>query len=488
MSGGAVLPRDIEAALYLSVVRGVSLARALVDRGVLTERALEDELSRRAGVPLRQVNPAPELVAKLPSGMCRMLAAVPVRQDPQTGVVELAAIDPLDVHVSTEFSFHLGAPVRVQRATMSAIEEAIRRLELAEGAPTTRSRRRTPAFPHGAPDSIPPSPPPPAAAEEVPIPLVKKIAHAPVPSISRAASPPPPPVTPVREQEDSELLPRLPPAETEEEVRSPSPRRVVMRQIAEAPSVSFPSAPPPGLAAEVDEPAPASGRMPASLGEIGYEYFAAKAGEPAQPSTFDRAAPAPDASPGIDEEPTPIDDELVPMVAGPEPAPLPRSPEAGWSPTLPELLDLIFRSTSRDELLDLMLRAVTLVARRGAIFVMKKGGYHGWACNPAFGAEEDLKVAVIPADQPSIIATAGITGYYLGPIPLTAGHQSLLAVMGTASSDVAVYVAKVRGKPAVVVLADELDDTLLGTRALGEITRRAGDALARILAGRQNAG
>ena len=64
----------------------------------------------------------------------------------------------------------------------------------------------------------------------------------------------------------------------------------------------------------------------------------------------------------------------------------------------------------------------------------------------------------------------------------------LLAVMGTASSDVAVYVAKVRGKPAVVVLADELDDTLLGTRALGEITRRAGDALARILAGRQNAG
>src|SRR5687767_237741 len=91
LASGAVGARDVEAALYLSVVRGVSLARALVDRGVLGERALEEELSRKAGLPLRQVTPDPDLVARLPRGMCRILAAVPLRTD-ASGIVEVAAV------------------------------------------------------------------------------------------------------------------------------------------------------------------------------------------------------------------------------------------------------------------------------------------------------------------------------------------------------------------------------------------------------------
>jgi len=467
MSGGAVQARDIEAALYLSVVRGVSLARALVDRGVLSERELEEELSRRAGVPLRQVSPAPDLVAKLPPGMCRMLAAVPLRVD-SAGVVDLAAIDPLDLHASTEFSFHMGCPVRVQRATMSAIEEAIRHLELAEGASATRARRRTPASPHGAPDTVPPSPPPPPSLEEVPIPLVKMV--------GAPALPRPIPVSeePVRRPE----LPRLPLGEPIDEASSPAPRRVMFRSAPDVPAVSFPSAPPPALGAD-DEPMPPSGRMPASLSEIGPEYFAM--------GVDARANVAASHPPGIDEEPTPIDD-LSPELAGPEPIAIARSKEAGWSPTLPELFDLVARATNRDQLLDLVLRAVTLLARRGAIFVVRRGAYQGWACNPAFGPEDDLKQVAIPTEQPSILATASVTGYYLGPIPTTQGHQRLLHVMGAASADVAVYVAKIKGKPAIVLVADELDDTLLGTRALGELARRTGEALARIVAGRQHAG
>jgi hypothetical protein len=49
---------------------------------------------------------------------------------------------------------------------------------------------------------------------------------------------------------------------------------------------------------------------------------------------------------------------------------------------------------------------------------------------------------------------------------------------------VAVYVAKVKGRPTIVLLADQLDDTLLGTRALGEISKRAGEALTRMLSSR----
>ena len=96
------------------------MPRALVDRGIMSERALEEELSRRSGAPFRQVQADSALVARLPRGLCRMLAAVPLGTD-AAGVVELAVVDPLDGHVASEFGFHLGANVRVRRATMVAV-------------------------------------------------------------------------------------------------------------------------------------------------------------------------------------------------------------------------------------------------------------------------------------------------------------------------------------------------------------------------------
>lgn len=492
LATGAIAARDVEAALYLSVVRGVSIARALVDRGVLGERALEDELSRRAGLPLRQVSPSPEIVSKLPRGMCRMLAAVPLRFDPSAGVTEIAAVDPLDGHVATEFSFHLGTPVRVERATMESIEEAIRRLELAEGGAANRSRRRTPAFPHGAPDTVPPSPPPSKPSpEEVPIPLVRRLpslggiegmtgAAAGLEAIpgghwDASVNGGEPPRWSERPQDDP--LPIL-----DEDYESPRPRRVV----SEAPderAVSFPSAPPP----------PSTAR--AASGRLSMDAVPSYDPSPPSPTNDERDAHrvAPEEEPLVGEDDrTPIDDELPP-VDGLEPqavpmrsavVDVPRAPDAGWSPTLPELLDLIGRAHGRDDLLDLVLRAATLVAQRAAVFVVRREGFTGWSCNPAFGSEEDLKSVVIPSTQPSIFATSAATGFYLGPIPRTPVHAGLLGVLSRPGSDVAVYVARVRNRPTVVLIADQLDDTLLGTRALGEITKRAGDALTRILAQR----
>ena len=53
--------------------------------------------------------------------------------------------------------------------------------------------------------------------------------------------------------------------------------------------------------------------------------------------------------------------------------------------------------------------------------------------------------------------------------------------MGRATPDVAVYVVKLKGRATIVLIADELDDTLIGTRTLGEIARRASETLTRIL-------
>ena len=71
-----------------------------------------------------------------------------------------------------------------------------------------------------------------------------------------------------------------------------------------------------------------------------------------------------------------------------------------------------------------------------------------------------------------------------GPVPETPAHEGLLAVMERASADVAVVAVRVAGRPAAVLLADDLGDTLTGTRRMDELARAVGDALARLLSAR----
>jgi hypothetical protein len=370
-----------------------------------------------------------------------MLAAVPLGTD-VAGIVELAAVDPLDGHVAAEFGFHLGAQVRVRRATMSAVEEAIRALELATVQPSTRGRRRTPAFPHGAPESVPPSAPPPSlSSDDVPIPLVRRVGGT----------------------ESQELVP----LDEEPQARAP---------------VSFPTLPPaPFLASTpMGEALPGAGPIDRHDEHEAEAYAAPRSPSGLAETSVDGSAL--ERAVG-DADPTPVDAHF-PVPVGPPPLTIPRSREAGWVPTLPELLDLIGRARDRDDLLDLVLRATTLVAGRAALLVTRKEGFVGWMCNPAFGSEEDLRRVVVPANEPSVLATSAATGFYLGPIPQTPVHRTLVAVMGRTSTDVAVYVVKLKTRPTVVIVADELDDTLLGTRALGEIAKRCGEALSRLLLGR----
>ena len=138
IAAGVVSPEEVEAALFVSVARGVPLPRVLVDRGAVSERALEEELERMGGLGMRQVNGAAELCARLPRAMCRRLSALPTAIESATGVVDVAATDPLNPHVASELGFHLGAPIRVLRAPIGAVEDAIRRLELEEPPPEWR--------------------------------------------------------------------------------------------------------------------------------------------------------------------------------------------------------------------------------------------------------------------------------------------------------------------------------------------------------------
>src|SRR5688500_13184328 len=71
------------------------------------------------------VRPELEQLGLLPAGLADRLGAIPVRKDPRSGRIDVAALDPLDGHVVTELEFHLGEKVRVLRADSDAMKAAL---------------------------------------------------------------------------------------------------------------------------------------------------------------------------------------------------------------------------------------------------------------------------------------------------------------------------------------------------------------------------
>lgn len=502
IAAGLVPPDEVEAALFVAVARGVPFTRVLIDRGAITERGLDEELERLGGLGLRQVAGAPELFARMPRAMCRRLAALPTRLDPQTGAVDVAAADPLDPHVAQEFGFHLGMPIRVVRAPIAAVEEAIRRLELdePEPAPAPRQRRKTPPFPHGAPQSS--NPPP--ALEEAPIPLVRKsggdkpreTGPTPLPMARPVAVPGPTrsahPTHPTRGSGTFTMGvasngPRSPHRATIRPNTPLDPDGVMDRPALtpDPPAVSFPSVPPPRAGDRFTPPygTPALA-PPAPPVDVVQRSRAETLPAPAYVSEqlAQESASLADEGDSLADE-SALADAMAAMDAPPPTEESPRpSPVVVRAPDGRPVLDALERAADRDEVMRHCLRGMRLVGRRNALFALKRGTFQGFRCNVELGDPDAFRELAIPAEQPSVLATATATTLYLGPIPATPAHEALLAVMESASDDVAVVAARVAGRPALILLVDSLDDTMLGTRFLIELAAAAGDALTRILA------
>lgn len=183
MQSGVVAEGDIEQALVQAMARGVPFAAAFAALGPVAAQLVERELSRAPVPVIHAVHGIPELVASVPRGMCTRLLAVPVRRDPRTGTVDVAAVDPLEPHIAAEFVFHLGAPVRVLRAPLAEIRAALERVEPGPIPPERvaldeEPDDRTPAFGtaalSGRPGAVAPSEPPAAHPSAPPIPLVRR--------------------------------------------------------------------------------------------------------------------------------------------------------------------------------------------------------------------------------------------------------------------------------------------------------------------------
>ncbi|WP_437282809.1 hypothetical protein WME90_20190 [Sorangium sp. So ce375] len=538
ISAGAVSKAEVEAALFVAVLRGIPFPRALIDRAAISERALEEELERHGGLALRQVVGARELVARLPRAMCRRLGAVPIRIDPGAGTVDVAAADPLDRHIADEFSFHLGAPVRIFRAPVTAIEEAIRALELDEREQVpSRARRATPAFPHGAPQST--IPPPPSC--DVPIPLIRRAS---VPSFDEPILVETPSGKPGhrRAAHNGHALSADAPAAQEDPIlplrhakaapgargprssarRPPDTERgagggatgrqaaALRAPAAPPPAVSFPPPPPveisppfkllasilPQASPGPDRAPDSAGREPAPstrrVGRLPLDAPSGLAPLSRRRSVDPRAeVPSPGGPGGRPEGAAPPSSRRSGRLPALPPAPEPELTDALDDDPPPQpfvdlsdVIDALYLARTRDDVIRLALRGMRLFALRVAIFAAHRGVFRGFACNAEFGDQEALRKLTLPMDQPSVLATAVATHLYVGPIPGTPTHAPLLDVMVNPSLDVAAVAVQVVGRPAMILVADRIIDPSSGSRRLVELAGAVGEAFSRILSAR----
>jgi hypothetical protein len=176
-----------------------------------------------------------------------------------------------------------------------------------------------------------------------------------------------------------------------------------------------------------------------------------------------------------------------------EPFPLSRSPITARGPfaanaPAPPFEDIgaihaaLRAADGRDAILDVLLAGVRTVARKVALFVVKRDAFVGWTCTPELGSAAALRAVTIPLSAPSILAQAmGSSSAHLGRVLNIEAHAPLLAVMTVLPTEVAAIVVRIAGRPAVAILADELGDTMVATRRMEDLAQAAGEALARVL-------
>jgi hypothetical protein len=502
-----VTSRQVADTLFTSVNGRTPVVQTLIETGVTPSDVLARYLARSEAPFLRQIVPLADVMARLPPGLCACLCAIPVRHDAITGTIDVVVADATDLHPANEIGFHLGAPVRLVRATPAAIDEALRKLkneamrnaQLMAEPPlplvpgfTAPEEDDDPRLYDSRPRSSYASRPPiriatiPPAAPVVPIVALHSAGPKPRPSlmIQPDTEAPPPPGPPVR-------------------IRTPPWGTPIHSEKTEPPPSGYGSEIPLPLTRKTFYPTKAkelrggTQRPPAAmvdpsasmLGE-GYSFDATNLRDVVERTHEPRI----DFGPAIAlSQPGSLNPrELVggSFIPGPPPVPKvmtgppPATPHFGIA-ELAGIVAALKQAGSRDEVLELVLTGSRLVATKVALFVVKKGGYLGWMCTPEFADRSALQSVLVPLEDSSVFDRAIREDVYLGPIRYDDIHAPLLRILRNPTRDVAVVPIRVSGRTAVIIMADELGDTMIGTRRLEELARAAGESFARIVRNRR---
>lgn len=430
--------RAIAEALFASVTGDTPLLQALAESGAASANTLARYLERRETPFVKHVVPAPELVDRLPPDLCRRVLAIPLAVDLSTGVVEVAVADPADPHPASEVGYHLGLPVRMVRATVASLEEALRRLRMRPGAQHEPVKR-------------------------------KQTLQPPEPQLSKPRR-----GGLVIEEDDS-----IPP------FHAAAPQPAAPQRI-RTPPWGTPAVSPASMAPDTDRETPGDGsdipipltRRGGALGE-GYSFDTTGFRDVVEKRSVE-----------VDPNEGGLAGSFIP---GPPPLPgswtkrTRESDPRGRQPAYPEMgsvLAALKNAGSRDEILELVLTGARLIATRVALFVVKKGGYHGWVASPEFADRTSLQAVLIPLDADSVFDRAIHEDVYVGPLRNDHVHAPLLRAMRSTNCEIAAVPIRVSGKTAVIIVAADVESPTIAARAtrrLEDLARAGGDAFARLV-------
>jgi hypothetical protein len=430
----AVKPEALAQALLVSATRGTSLVRALLAARAIDPVRLDQQLERGDAPHMRHVAPVLSLVQQLPLELCERLLAVPVRRDPRTGTVDVAVVDARDPHAAEEIAHWLRAPVRMVRTSLASMESALRQL-------------------HAKPDQG-----------------VRPLA---APIWIQSGNEAPRPHTETNPYGSRVLDGHQAAADT-----TPN-NAAVDSLVGPSPNIPIP------LMRKSIVPVPIIEVGPAAVHARDRDTFPEPATDPildlrrlkTNPPEPPRGAP----DTALDHARDSVDD----VPPAPATARGPFSPNAPPPPfdDLGPTLEAIRSATARDAILEHLVTGVRTVARRVAVFAVKRDVLVGWTCSREMGDRDSLRAArMVPAPDSVLSAALKSEDALLARIPKDAAHAPLLAAMhAPPSGEVAMVAVRVDGKPVALVVADELGDTLIATRRMDEVAHAAGDALARLL-------
>jgi len=415
LSSGAVSADDVHAALFAHLTQGTHFLHALILRGAVDEPAIDREVARAELPSVPKVIPNLDLVARLPRGLCATLLAVPVRVDPFSSRVDVAAADPFDSLVAAEFAFHLRATVRVLYARVSLVDEAIDAIERALGEDERRTR-------HYAPDSSIQRSTTPAfgsVAAAIALQAAQRSSDMPIPLVRRSQAPRPAASASPRYSPSAPIDPNDPP---DDDVRIT--RDAILLD-------------------------------PGAIGAAASQH------------TLERD----DSSLGT----------IPPLPSPPRFSAVVEAPRLLDAVGLEEALVALEHAGNREAVVQALLTGMRSTARRVAVFAVRRDSFSGWACSDSVTTSARFRDVEIPRDPPSALTEAASRGWFLGELSTSPGDRLLSGLLHPPADEIAIVAVRISGRPVVLIVADQLSDTMIATRTADRLARSAAAALLRVL-------
>lgn len=149
--------------------------------------------------------------------------------------------------------------------------------------------------------------------------------------------------------------------------------------------------------------------------------------------------------------------------------------------SLDEALASIEQAASRDAVVRALLRGMLSCAGRVAVFAVRRDAFLGWACSQDVALAKPFREVVIPRGQPSALSDACEKGWFLGDPGTSEADRILVSLFDPPADEISIVAVRLSGRPAMLIVADRLTDTMIATRTADRLARSAAAALLRIL-------